>query len=441
MSVYNLRVQPPAEPAAPDEPLYEAFYGLREQPFALTTDPRFLYMSDAHRRAYEELLTGLRRREGLMLLTGETGMGKTTLCRAVIDALGTRTFSALILNPYMSDAEVLRVILRDFGLVSRDEIRKGAFAKADMPQLLDTLEGFLTSLVPLNSYAVVIIDEAQSLASKVLDQIRVLGGFEFEGQRLLQIILVGQPSLLTMVESEPLRALNERVSRRSVLGPLPPAEVDAYIQHRLSVAGGKDAVEFTAEAVNRVAELARGVPRRINLICDRALEAGRVEGTNVITPSLVARVADQGEPVPVAPPPAAAQTAAPTPAAAATAAPAVLDLDDLTLNLDEGLAPVSDRATHPEFSLSFGQPAEEEAPRRGRRGVILILTLLVAAAGVGALAGWIWIEANATPPVPILPEGPDLSVPVPTKTFVPGPAEERYLMQELEKATGWKPGG
>ena len=165
-------MQPPSTPEASDQPLYEAFYGLREQPFALTTDPRFLFMGDAHRRAYEELLTGLRRREGLMLLTGDTGMGKTTLCRAVIAALGPRTFSALILNPYMSDAEVLRVILRDFGLVTREEIRHGAFAKADVPQLIDTLEGFLKSLIDLNSYAVVIIDEAQSLPAKVLDQIR-----------------------------------------------------------------------------------------------------------------------------------------------------------------------------------------------------------------------------------------------------------------------------
>jgi general secretion pathway protein A len=267
-------VQPPLTPAADDEPLYEAFYGLREQPFALTTDPRFLFMGDAHRRAYEELLTGLRRREGVLLLTGDTGMGKTTLCRAVIEALGPRTFSALILNPYMSDAEVLRVILRDFGLVTREEIRSGVFAKADVPQLLDTLEGFLKSLVDLNSYAVVIIDEAQSLSAKVLDQVRVLGGIELDGRRLLQIILVGQPDLLTTIKTDALRALDERISRRAVLGPLPPADVDDYIQHRLTIAGGKDTIEFTPESVNLVAELTRGVPRRINLLCDRTLEAG-----------------------------------------------------------------------------------------------------------------------------------------------------------------------
>ena len=123
----------PSTSAPSEQQLYEAFYGLREAPFALSSDPRFLYLSSSHRQAYDELLTGLRRREGLLVLTGETGTGKTTLCHAVVNTLGPRTFSALILNPYMSDAEVLRLVLRDFGLVSRDEIRKGALAKADMP--------------------------------------------------------------------------------------------------------------------------------------------------------------------------------------------------------------------------------------------------------------------------------------------------------------------
>src|SRR5262245_37840215 len=158
-------------------------------------------------------------------MTGETGTGKTTLCRGVVDALGQRTFTAMILNPYMSDSEVLRVVLRDFGLVSRDEIRRGALAKADMPQLLDTLESFLRSLVPLNSYACLIVDEAQSLAPSVLDRIRMLGAFEHNGQRLLQIVLVGQPGLLDTIRSEQMRALNERITRRLTLSPLSPPEI------------------------------------------------------------------------------------------------------------------------------------------------------------------------------------------------------------------------
>lgn len=434
-------MQPPLTPAADDEPLYEAFYGLREQPFALTTDPRFLFMGDAHRRAYEELLTGLRRREGFMLLTGDVGMGKTTLCRAVIEALGPRTFSALILNPYMSDAEVLRVILRDFGLVTREEIRNGVFAKADVPQLLDTLEGFLKSLADLNSYAVVIIDEAQSLSAKVLDQVRVLGGIELDGRRLLQIILVGQPDLLVTIKSDSLRALDERISRRAVLGPLPPADVDDYIQHRLTIAGGKDTIEFTPESVNLVAELTRGVPRRINLLCDRTLEAGRVEGTNVITPAIVQRANQIGSgQAPPLPKPARA-------AAPATAAPMVIDLnysatdrfDDLALGLDEGMDRTSE-GSESDTSMMFGQSVEPQ-PQRSRFWVMVLLAMALSAFGLVAYFGYAWV--NKDPLLPMLPAGPVRDVGQLPGTFAPPTEhEERYLMQELERLNpGWRRGG
>jgi len=427
-------VQPPSTPGASDQPLYEAFYGLREQPFALTTDPRFLFMGDAHRRAYEELLTGLRRREGLMVLTGDTGMGKTTLCRAVINALGPRTFSALILNPYMSDAEVLRVILRDFGLVTREEIRNGAFAKADVPQLLDTLEGFLKSLIDLNSFAVVIIDEAQSLSAKVLDQIRVLGGIESEGRRLLQIILVGQPDLLTTIRSDAMKALDDRVSRRAVLGPLPPSDVDDYIQHRLTVAGGKDTIEFTAESVNLVAELTRGVPRRINLLCDRTLEAGRVEGTTVITPEIVQRAhqaaigqAPLVSTKPPRPPAAAVETAAPV----AVMAPD--RFDELALNLDEGLDVST--ATSDDSPLMFGQ-ADEEAPKRSRFWVTLLFAMILVAGTVGSYIAWAFVNTETF--VPVLPAPPARELGIPGKFAPPTALEERYLMMELERLNpGW----
>ena len=423
-------MQPPSTPEASDQPLYGAFYGLREQPFALTTDPRFLFMGDAHRRAYEELLTGLRRREGLMLLTGDTGMGKTTLCRAVIAALGPRTFSALILNPYMSDAEVLRVILRDFGLVTREEIRQGAFAKADVPQLLDTLEGFLKSLIDLNSYAVVIIDEAQSLPAKVLDQIRVLGGIESDGRRLLQIILLGHPELLTTIKSDALKALDDRISRRAVLGPLPPSDVDDYIQHRLTVAGGKDTIEFTADSVNLVAELTRGVPRRINLLCDRTLEAGRVEGTTVITPEIVQRAhqsttghAPLAAPKPVRPPVPVAAPIDP------------VRFDELTLNLDEGMEFQSTDATD-DSPLMFGQ-TEEEAPKRSRFWVTILFVMILVAGAVGSYIAWAYVNSETF--VPVLPAPPARELRLPGTFAPPTALEERYLMMELERLNpGWR---
>lgn len=422
-------MQPPASPSAPDEPLYEAFFGLREQPFALTTDPRFLFMSAPHRRAYEELLTGLRRREGILLLTGEVGMGKTTLCRAVIEALGQRTFSCLILNPYMSDAEVLRVILRDFGLVSRDEIRKGAFAKADMPQLLDILHSFLKSLLPLNSYAVVIIDEAQSLPPKVLDQIRVLGAYEEDGQRLLQIILTGQPQLLTTLRSDAMQALDQRVSRRAVLGALSPAEVDAYIQHRLTVAGGRDTVGFPAESVNTIAELTRGVPRRINLLCDRALEEGRVAGTNLISPAMVQRAAKaaagQPDPHPLPDPP-ISHSGHSGHAAQARQAQGRL-ADDMPLELDDALDSGLDRG------LTFGQTEEPEtAAHRSLRAIwIAALILLVVLAAGGYFVWSTNRTAGAT--IPELPAAPPTNVRVPGPVWMPTEDEERHIMREIAK--------
>lgn len=389
-------MQPPPSRESFDEPLYEAFYGLREQPFSLTTDPRFLYLSPQHRRAFDELLTGLRRHEGLLLLTGDTGTGKTTLCRAVIDALGHRTFSALILNPYMTDAEVLRTILRDFGLVTREDIRKGAFDHADVPQLLDTLEAFLRSLVPLNSYAVIIIDEAQSLAPKVLDQIRVLGSMEQDGRRLLQIVLVGQPSLIDTLRSDTMRALADRVSRRSALEPLPPQDINAYVTHRLQIAGGKGAVSFDADAMARIADLSDGLPRRINLLCDRALEIGRVAGVTTITAPMITQAAKaiagaKLDAPPRAETPSRRMTDLPDLQAPPLRADAATLMDTLELpDIDLASIPDGPREGHePSLHLIIDTP-----PSSKRWLLWVLLALAVIAVGAGYAAwrlGWIKI--------------------------------------------------
>jgi general secretion pathway protein A len=284
-------VQPPESLSSLAEPIYETFYGLKEQPFAISTDPKFLFLSSPHRRAYEELLNGLLRDESLMLLTGETGTGKTTLCRATIGALGDRTFSSVLHQPYMTGPEMLRLILRDFGLVSREELRRGVLAQADVPQLLDALEGFLRALVSIDSRAIVVLDEAQSLSPTLLDEVRMLTAFERDGKRLVQIVLCGQPMLLNTLKTEPLYALNERITRRVALTPLSRDEVEAYINHRLAVAGGADALTFTPEALRLIAELSRGLPRRVNVLCDRTLQEGRVESERVIGVELVKRAA------------------------------------------------------------------------------------------------------------------------------------------------------
>ena len=403
-------MQPPPLPLAEDEPLYEAFYGFREAPFALSTDPRFFFLSGAHNQAYEELLTGLRRHEGILLLTGESGTGKTTLCRALLDAIGPRTFAALIANPYMSDSEVVRTILRQFGLVSRDEIRRGALARADMPQLLDALETFLRSLVPLNSQAVLFMDEAQSLPPVVLDQIRILAGFEQGNRRLLQVVLVGQPALADTVRAESLRALNERITRRTELTPLTAAEVDHYIGHRLAVAGGRKAVTFEPEAVRLIADLSRGLPRRVNLICDRALEEGRAARSSVIDASMIRRAAraivgsfdlavavdttSLGRPVPT---PAAAEA----PAAEASAA-----------------EPAAVEAAAMNRPLTFGQTPSR---RGGTRAKILLVTLGLALAVGAAAAGYgVWTIGSREIALPPAPAAPRLDIGrAPTEVQVP----------------------
>ena len=416
-------MQPPPLPLAEDEPPYEAFYGFREAPFALSTDPRFFFLSGAHNQAYEELLTGLRRHEGILLLTGESGTGKTTLCRAVLDTLGPRTFAALIANPYMSDSEVVRTILRKFGLVSRDEIRRGALTRADMPQLLDALETFLRSLVPLNSQAVLILDEAQSLPPVVLDQIRILAGFELGNRRPLQVVLVGQPALAETVRAESLRALNERITRRTELTPLTAAEVDHYIGHRLAVAGARQAVTFEPEAVRLIADLSRGLPRRVNLICDRALEEGQGARSPVIDASMIRRAAraivgsfdlavavDTTSPARPVSEPAAAEAPAAEPAAVEAAA---VDLDR---------------------PLTFGQTPS----RRGPRAKILLVTIgLVLVAGAAAAGYAAWTIGSREIALPLAPAAPRLDIGRPP-TEVQVPTEDE-IKSALEAAPREEP--
>lgn len=397
---YNRRVQPPASPQALADPIYEAFYGLSDQPFAITTDPKFFYLSLSHQKAFSELLNGLRRREGMLLLTGETGTGKTTMCRAVLESLGARTFAAMILNPYMSGAEVFRIILRDFGLVSHEDLRRGALATADVPQLMDTLEGFLKSLLPLNGHAVIVLDEAQSLAPQVLDQIRLLTALEQDNRRLVQVILCGQQALLTTLKSEAMYALNERITRRVTLAPLTSDDVEPYIQHRLAVAGAGSAVSFDSAAARLIGDLSHGLPRRVNVLCDRALQEGRIEGASVITADLVKRAARSlaGAPEPrPAPAPTRSEPRPEPPAKTAEPAPAVATTEAIghTHSDSRGLT-----AIEPE--LTFGQTLDP--PRsHGLRNKLLVV---IGGLATALLAGYIYYAyvlvgaARELPPPP-----------------------------------------
>jgi len=271
----------------------EDYYGFAEQPFSLTPDPRFFFRSEAHERALEDLARAIRRREGFMLLTGDIGTGKTTLCRTLLDQLDDRTFTALVLNPFVTEEELLRVILLDFGVVSREEARRGALVGSTKQDLVEVLNQFLVSLAGLGASAILVIDEAQNLPPATLEQVRVLTNLETDRQKLLQIVLVGQLNLVTILGDPGMRQLDQRISRRCQLQPLTRGETGDYVAHRLHVARGTANVLFTNKALDLVHRLSVGVPRMINLLCDRALERGQAAGATRITPSFVLAAGQQ----------------------------------------------------------------------------------------------------------------------------------------------------
>jgi general secretion pathway protein A len=267
--------------------MHEEYYGFSEKPFSLTPDPKYLYKSESHANAFDLLQYAIRRREGFVVVTGDIGTGKTTLCRAILEQLDRKTFTALVLNPFLSEEDLLRLVLQDFGVVSREEIKRGRLAGVSKQELIDTLNEFLLSLLPLGAGALLIIDEAQNLPRPVLEQIRVLSNLETNKEKLLQIVLVGQLNLKDLLRSSDLRQLDQRVSIRYELKPLTGEETSAYIAHRLTIAGGSTAVSFEPKAIDLVHKYTSGIPRLINLVCDRALLGGYSARTNRITPEMV----------------------------------------------------------------------------------------------------------------------------------------------------------
>ena len=271
--------------------MYESYYGFDEKPFSLTPDPKYLFRSEVHGSACELLHYAVKRREGFVVITGDIGTGKTTLCRALVDQLDDRTFTALVLDPFVSEADLLRHILCELGVVSREDFRR-ADRWVSKQSLVDTLNEFLLSLLPLGACALVIIDEAQNLSRHALEQVRILSNLETDKEKLLQIVLVGQLSLDATLRSPELRQLDQRISIRHRLRPLTRPEVAGYVQHRLGVAGAPFAVRFEPGALDRLHRYAGGIPRLINLLCDRALLAGFSARTSQIDEAMIDRAAD-----------------------------------------------------------------------------------------------------------------------------------------------------
>ncbi len=258
--------------------MYEAYYSLEDPPFVLTPDPRFLLRSKGHHEILATLLYGITSQKGLMALVGDVGTGKTTLCRALLRELPDNVQSALVLNPHLSDADLIGTILDDLG-VERRGSTKGELMAALSQHLLATGSEGKTVLV--------IVDEAQQMSVESLEQIRILSNLETATRKLLQILLVGQPELDEKLKLNELRQLDQRIGIRCYLKPLPRKETYRYIEHRLRVAGLPGALPFTRGALAKIYKYSRGIPRVINLVCDRALMAGFSNRVREITPTLV----------------------------------------------------------------------------------------------------------------------------------------------------------
>jgi general secretion pathway protein A len=244
--------------------VYTSYFGFKENPFSLTPDPSYLYLSRNHKEAFDHLLYGINERKGFIVVTGGIGTGKTTLSRALLGTLDSSTKTALIFNAYISDMELLRTINQEFGV---GEETPGQTKK----DYIDSLNQFLLETFSRGGNAVLLIDEAQNLSHSVLEQIRMLSNLETEKEKLVQIILAGQSELRELLSSPSLRQLDERIMVRYDLKPLDKRDVQGYVEHRLVVAGGKGNVRFTKGAFEAIYAYSQGNPRRINGVCDRAL--------------------------------------------------------------------------------------------------------------------------------------------------------------------------
>jgi general secretion pathway protein A len=419
---------------------YEGFFGLNEPPFSLAPDPRFLFASESHSTALAQVAYALDRREPLVVITGEIGTGKTLLCRTVLQQLRRKTFLSVIGDPLLDRDELLKQLLEDFGVISKDRSRIGAATRHD---LFHALEAFLSSLAPIQAHAVVIIDEAQHLQPEVLEEIRLLSNVDDERGTLLQIILVGQTNLDTLLERPELRQLQQRVTRRLRLEPLNRDEVERYVTHRLALARGGETLargegagdlEFTPDAIHAVSQLSGGLPRVINLLCDRALEdafASRqrtIDGRSIQAAASVLGIGGGAAP--------AISTAQPVPDVAATRATGAVVVTrpagEIPATQAIAIAPKLLEEAAPQLDTSFWNATRDQsqtpakvvqpdddpglvdpivAARPARRTRMAMSLALAGAVAFGAVGIWLAIRA-ARPPEAAAPAAPAASAPL-----------------------------
>lgn len=266
--------------------MYTKYYNIKEKPFNVTSDPNFLFLSRKHKDALSHLIYGIEERKGFLEITGEIGTGKTTLCRALLNKFDETTKSAFVLNPDLSQLQLLQTIMEDFGLVVE---------KKSKMNILKQLNQFLLDQLSRGNNVVLIIDEAQNLKPSVLEQIRLLSNLETEKEKLFQIVLVGQPELRKRLDDPNLRQLKQRIAVRYHILPLDRGEVKEYINHRLTVAGSTGDIVFDEKAIDLIYGYSGGVPRLINVICDKALLLGFVLETKNISFDIIMKAIKEVE--------------------------------------------------------------------------------------------------------------------------------------------------
>ena len=258
--------------------MYKKFYSLKENPFNITCDPAFFFPSMRHEEAFNHLTYGISSRKGIIVVTGEIGTGKTTLCRMLLNRISDQVKTALILNPNFSDIQLLQMIVQDFGIDS---------PKKNKLDLFEAIALFLVRQSAQGRNVAIIIDECQNLNIRQLEQIRLLSNLETEKEKLLQIVLVGQPELNHKLQDPALLQLSQRVTVRYHILPLDKGEVKHYIAHRLKTAGAAKHLQFTIQAIEAIYAYSHGTPRVINILCDRALLGGFVRETFVIDQEII----------------------------------------------------------------------------------------------------------------------------------------------------------
>src|SRR5262245_32465645 len=273
--------------------MYTSFFGLQEKPFAITPDPRYLYLSERHAEALAHLLYGINEAGGFIQLTGEVGTGKTTIIRSLLEQLPEHADVALILNPRITPAEFLLTICEELGVPVPEP------GRGSVKSLMDLLGHHLLAAHARGRRVVLIVDEAQNLSSETLEQVRLLTNLETATTKLLQIILIGQEELRALLDRPELRQLAQRVTGRYHLSPLSPAESSGYVKHRMRVAGAT-AEAFTPSALREIHRLSGGIPRVINVVCDRALLGAFTREEHRVGGGFVRQAASEvyGRPVP-----------------------------------------------------------------------------------------------------------------------------------------------